>query len=63
MSISQSGTATVTREELACICACLAMILEDGNFRITNVTKKESKWKKISRQMMLEQSKMLSKWR
>ncbi|WP_271629697.1 hypothetical protein [Caldicellulosiruptor sp. DIB 104C] len=63
MSISRSGTATVTREELACICACLAVILEDGNFRITNVTKKGNKWKKISRQMMLEQSQMLFKWR
>ncbi|WP_083931539.1 hypothetical protein [Caldicellulosiruptor sp. F32] len=63
MSISRSGTATVTREELACICACLAVILEDGNFRITNVTKKGNKWKKISRQMMLDQSQMLFKWR
>lgn len=63
MSIFPSGTATVTKEELACICACLALILEDGNFRITNVTKQESKWKKISRQMMLEQRQMFFKWR
>lgn len=64
MFVFSSGTATtVTKEELACICACLALILEDKNFKVTNITKQENKWKKFSRQMMFDQKQMFFKWR
>ncbi|WAM30647.1 hypothetical protein [Caldicellulosiruptor naganoensis] len=63
MYISTNSITAITKEELASICACLAIVLEDCNFKITNVTKQQNKWKKISRQMMIEQRQLFFRWR
>ncbi|WAM32861.1 hypothetical protein [Caldicellulosiruptor morganii] len=63
MYISTNSTTTITKEELASICACLAIILEESNFKITHVTKQQNKWKKAARQMAIEQRQLFFRWR
>ncbi|ADQ07126.1 hypothetical protein Calkro_1384 [Caldicellulosiruptor kronotskyensis 2002] len=58
-----STISTITKEELACICACLHIVMGKENYKITNITKQQNKWVKGAREMILNQSQMFYRWR
>lgn len=63
MLISTNLVATISKEELACICACIASIFEDKEFNILDIKRNQNKWVKNSREMELKNNQIFFKWR